>query len=68
MALQKISNRTSKPFKAAKKPAAKKEEAEAEATQEILDIESKNDIDLEKFDKEKKVEDELAKLKQRLKK
>ena len=43
-------------------------EAEAEATQEILDLESKNDIDLEKFDKEKKVEDELAKLKQRLKK
>lgn len=43
-------------------------EAEAEATQEVLNLDAKDDIDLEKFDKDQKVEDELARLKKRLKK
>lgn len=43
-------------------------EAEAEATQEILELEKKDEIDLDKMEKEKRVEDELAKLKKSLKK
>ncbi|KAA3657391.1 MAG: hypothetical protein DWQ10_13410 [Calditrichaeota bacterium] len=38
-------------------------EAEAEAAREIAEIEKENDIDLDKMEKEKAIEDELAKLK-----